>query len=82
MALAVPSAFRATTAVEIEGSVIVAEFEASASEPDEFGMLFTDGSDLLPCVNEALATLRDNGTLAALEDEWLVAAGGLVSISE
>jgi len=69
------------TAVEIEGSVIVAEFEAEASEPDEFGLLFAEGSPLLPCVNEALATLRDNGTLAALEDEWLVSAGGLVSIS-
>jgi len=30
----------------------------------------------------ALAALRADGTLAALEDEWLVAAGGLVVISE
>jgi polar amino acid transport system substrate-binding protein len=69
------------TAVEIEGSVIVAEFEAEASAPDQFGLLFSDGSALRPCVDEALETLRSNGTLAALEDEWLVAAGGLVSIS-
>ncbi len=70
------------TAVEIEGSTIVAEFEAEAAAPDEYGMLFADGNSLVDCVNSALETLRDNGTLADLEDEWLVAAGGLVSISE
>jgi polar amino acid transport system substrate-binding protein len=69
------------TAVEIEGSVIVAEFEAAASAPDQFGLLFSDGSALRVCVDEALETLRSNGTLDALEDEWLVSAGGLVSIS-
>jgi len=69
------------TAVEIEGSVIVAEFEAASAAPDEFGLLFADGNSLVGCVNEALDTLRDSGALAALEDEWLVSAGGLVSIS-
>lgn len=69
------------TAVEIEGSVIVAEFEAASAAPDEFGLLFADGNSLVGCVNAALATLRSDGTLAALEDEWLVSAGGLVSIS-
>jgi len=69
------------TAVEIEGSVIVAEFEAASAAPDEYGLLFADGNSLVGCVNEALDTLRDGGALAALEDEWLVSAGGLVSIS-
>lgn len=69
------------TAVEIEGSIIVAEFEAASAAPDEYGLLFSDGNSLVGCVNAALGTLRDNGTLAALEDEWLVSAGGLVSIS-
>jgi len=69
------------TAVEIEGSVIVAEFEAASAAPDEFGMVFSEGNSLVGCVNTALGALRDNGALAALEDEWLVSAGGLVSIS-
>ena len=69
------------TAVEIEGSVIVAEFEAASAAPDEYGLLFADGNSLVGCVNAALTTLRDSGALAALEDEWLVSAGGLVSIS-
>jgi polar amino acid transport system substrate-binding protein len=79
--LDLPTAYY-VTAVEIEGSVIVAEFETEAAEPDEFGLLFADGSSLRTCVNEALGTLRDNGTLDALEDEWLVSAGGIVTISE
>jgi len=70
------------TAVEIEGSVIVAEFAAPAAEPDEFGLLFEDGNPLRSCVNTALAALRADGTLEALEDEWLVGAGGLAVISE
>lgn len=70
------------TAVEIEGSVIVAEFAAPAAEPDEFGLLFADGNPLRTCVNVALAALRADGTLEALEDEWLVGAGGLAVISE
>ncbi len=69
------------TAVEIEGSVIVAEFETASAAPDEYGLLFADGNSLVGCVNAALSTLRDSGALAALEDEWLVSAGGLVSIS-
>ena len=40
-------------------------------EQEEFGMLFEKGSELVPCVNEALATLRDDGTLDELEQEWL-----------
>jgi polar amino acid transport system substrate-binding protein len=70
------------TAVEIEGSIIVAEFAAPAAEPDEFGLLFEEGNPLRRCVNAALASLRADGTLEALEDEWLVGAGGLVTISE
>ena len=34
-------------------------------------MLFEKGSPLVPCVNEALAALEADGTLADLEQEWL-----------
>ncbi len=70
------------TAVEIEGSVIVGEFDAPSAAPDEFGLLFEKDNPLRGCVNVALAALRADGTLEALEDEWLVGAGGLVVISE
>jgi polar amino acid transport system substrate-binding protein len=34
-------------------------------------MLFEQGSELLPCVNRALETLKDDGTLAGIEKQWL-----------
>jgi len=68
-------------AVEIEDAVIAAQFGTTAAEPDELGMLFAEGNSLVPCVNEALNTLRDAGTLAALEQEWLAQAGGIVTIN-
>jgi polar amino acid transport system substrate-binding protein len=37
----------------------------------ELGMVFEKGSPLVPFVNQALAALKENGTLAKLEEEWL-----------
>ena len=34
-------------------------------------MLFEKGSPLVACVNEALAALEADGTLAAIEQQWL-----------
>jgi polar amino acid transport system substrate-binding protein len=69
------------TAVQVEGSIIAGVFEAQAESPDQFGLLFEDGNPLVECVNEALATLRDDGTLAALEEEWLTQEGAVPEIS-
>ena len=66
----VPTAFY-ITAVEIPKGTIIGQFQPETGEQEEFGMLFVEGSDLVPCVNEALATLRDNGTLADIEQQWL-----------
>jgi polar amino acid transport system substrate-binding protein len=80
-----PTAFF-ITAVQIpeqgaEG-IIVAQFATPAQDPDQYGLLFADGNPLVPCVNDALAVLRDNGTLEALEAEWLTAGGDIVTITE
>jgi polar amino acid transport system substrate-binding protein len=66
----VPTAFY-ITAVEIPEASIVGQFQPETGEQEEFGMLFEKGSDLVPCVNEALATLREDGTLAEIEQQWL-----------
>jgi polar amino acid transport system substrate-binding protein len=66
----VPTAFY-ITAVEIPEGTIIGQFQPETGEQEEFGMLFEEGSDLTPCVDEALATLRDNGTLADIEQQWL-----------
>lgn len=65
-----PTAFY-ISAVEIPQSTIVGQFQVEGDQTEEFGMLFEKGSELVPCVNEALATLREDGTLDAFEQEWL-----------
>jgi len=66
----VPTAFY-ITAVEIPEASIVGQFQPETGQQEEFGMLFEKGSELVPCVDEALATLRDDGTLAEIEKQWL-----------
>ena len=66
---------------QLEEAIVVAAFAAPAADPDEFGVLFESGNPLRECVNLALAALRADGTLAVLEDQWLVAAGGVRVIS-
>jgi len=70
------------TAVQIEGAVIAGQFESGSAEPDEFGMLFAEGNSLRGCVNRALKTLSDNGTLQGLEDQWLTQDGGVPIIGD
>ncbi|MFC4786018.1 ABC transporter substrate-binding protein [Nocardioides sp. MAHUQ-72] len=65
-----PTAFY-ISAVEIPDSTIVGQFQPETGQQEEFGMLFEKGSELVPCVNEALATLKDDGTLDDLEKKWL-----------
>jgi polar amino acid transport system substrate-binding protein len=65
-----PTAFF-ISAVEIPKSTIVGQFQPETGQQEEFGMLFEKGSDLVPCVNEALAALEEDGTLDELEQRWL-----------
>ena len=69
------------TAAEITDASIIGVLPR-AEEPEELGMLFEDGNPLAACVNEALATLRDDGTLESLEEEWLNQGGGIPTLSE
>jgi polar amino acid transport system substrate-binding protein len=73
-----PTAFF-ISAVEIPNSTIVGQFQPETGEQEEFGMLFEKGSDLVPCVNEALAALERDGTMADLRQRWLADA---VSVPE
>lgn len=65
-----PTAFY-ITAVEIPNATIVGQFQPAEGETEEFGMLFEKGSELVPCVNQALASLEESGELEALEKQWL-----------
>ena len=68
------------TAVEIPDASIVGVLPRTG-EPEELGMLFEDGSPLVACVNEALATLRSDGTLESIEDEWLNDGGSIPTLT-
>jgi polar amino acid transport system substrate-binding protein len=66
----VPTAYY-ITAVEIPQGEIIGQFQPETGEQEEFGMLFEKGSELRPCVDQALTTLEEDGTLAAIEEKWL-----------
>ncbi|WP_148615302.1 ABC transporter substrate-binding protein [Nocardioides rubriscoriae] len=65
-----PTAFY-ISAVEIEGSQIIGQFQPETGEQEEFGLLLEKDSALTPCVDQALAALREDGTLDQLEQQWL-----------
>jgi polar amino acid transport system substrate-binding protein len=48
---------------------------------EELGMLFEEGSELVPCVNQALSALREDGTLERLEEEWLSQSGDIPTLT-
>jgi polar amino acid transport system substrate-binding protein len=66
-----PTAFY-IAAAELTDATVVGQFPASLSTtPDNFGLVFDLNNELVDCVNTALATLKDDGTLAAIEKTWL-----------
>jgi polar amino acid transport system substrate-binding protein len=56
------------SADEIPGSVMVAQFPSTG---EHYGLLFTKGNPLVGCVDKAIAALTANGTLAALQKQYL-----------
>lgn len=67
-----------TAAVLMDNGVVLGQFDPSAAEnPDQFGALMPEGSQLKPCVDAALAALTQSGALAAIEAEWLQDAVGV-----
>jgi polar amino acid transport system substrate-binding protein len=64
-----PTAFY-ITAVEIPQGTITGQFQSTGA-PEEFGLLMEKGNELLPCVNDALTKLKDDGTLDDLQQKWL-----------
>src|SRR3954447_9201321 len=65
-----PTAFY-ISAVEIPKSTIVGEFLPTPGDDEEFGMLFEEGSGLVPCVDAAVAALTADGPLDQLQQQWL-----------
>jgi polar amino acid transport system substrate-binding protein len=64
-----PTAFF-IVAAELDDGVLVGQFP-TAGEQERFGMVFEKGNPLVRCVNEALASLKADGRLADIQQEWL-----------
>ncbi|MFD1858823.1 amino acid ABC transporter substrate-binding protein [Aeromicrobium camelliae] len=65
-----PTAFY-LTAAEIDGSTIAGQFQPETGESEEFGLLLEKGSKLTPCLDAAIESLREDGTLDDIEQQWL-----------
>jgi polar amino acid transport system substrate-binding protein len=64
-----PTAFF-ITAVQIPKGIIVGQFP-TVGQQEYFAMAFAKGNPLVACVNTALQALKDDGTLASIQQEWL-----------
>ena len=65
-----PTAFFLVGAEEVKNGTVVGQFPSTGGQ-EHFGMLFEEGNPLRDCVNEALATLTENGTLDEIQQQWL-----------
>jgi polar amino acid transport system substrate-binding protein len=54
----------------VKEGVVVGQFPSTGGQ-EHFGMLFEEGNPLRDCVNEALAALKEDGTLDGLQQQWL-----------
>ncbi|WP_299758179.1 ABC transporter substrate-binding protein [uncultured Boseongicola sp.] len=67
-----------TAGVLLDDGVVLGQFPPDRSDnPDQFGLLMEEGNPLKECVDAALAELTEDGTLAAIEAEWLAEATGV-----
>ncbi|MEO0544991.1 MAG: ABC transporter substrate-binding protein [Pseudomonadota bacterium] len=63
------------SAVQMDNGVVLGQFPAGQSDnPDQFGLLMEEGSELKQCVDAALGELTASGKLAEIEAQWLQAA--------
>ncbi len=65
-------------AVVLDDGVVLGQFPADRTQtPDQFGLLMEDGSALKACIDEAVVALKDDGTLAKIEAQWLQQTTGV-----
>jgi len=56
------------TGVQVPNATAVGRLPAG---PEYFGLLFEEGSSLRDCVNEAIAALREDGSIDQFAQEWI-----------
>jgi polar amino acid transport system substrate-binding protein len=75
-----PTAFY-MTAAELDDGVIVGQLPPGEGQQEQFGMVLDKGSPLTSCVSAAVDALREDGTLADLESQWLADVAGAKELS-
>jgi polar amino acid transport system substrate-binding protein len=65
-----PDAYVNVLIGQAKHGVVVGQFP-TIHEQEYFGVIFAQGSSLVGCVNDAIAALHSDGTLDALEQQWL-----------
>lgn len=65
-----PTAFTAI-AIQLDNGAIVGQFAPTGAEQEHFSLVLAKGSPLTACVNQALATMKADGTLDAITKEWM-----------
>lgn len=73
LVLDLPTAFQVKA--ELPEGQIIGQLPIAADKPEQFGIVLDKGSPLTKCVTRAVDALRDDGTLAALQQQWLTEAG-------
>jgi polar amino acid transport system substrate-binding protein len=68
-----PTAF--AVANELRGGTMVGQFPSGSEDVEQFGIVLDKGSSLTRCVSWVVDGLRQDGTLAQLEQQWLANAG-------
>jgi polar amino acid transport system substrate-binding protein len=74
-----PTAYFITSSEIPDSSIIGVLPQQGPAE--QLGFLFEDGSKLISCVNQALAALKDDGTLDDLQEEWLNQGGDIPTLT-
>jgi polar amino acid transport system substrate-binding protein len=69
-----PTAFY-LSAVEVPNGLIIGQLP-STGDGDSFGLLLSKGSPITGCVSAAVDAITADGTLAAIEDQWLASSAG------
>ncbi len=63
------------TSTELPHTTIAGQFSAPGG--DNWGLLLNKGSKLTRCVDQAVASLRSDGTIAALSKRWIASAASV-----
>ncbi|WP_210443420.1 ABC transporter substrate-binding protein [Nocardioides sp. SYSU D00065] len=63
------------TAVQLDDGVIVGQLPLPEGEPEQFGAVLAKDSPLTGCVSNAVDTLREDGVLDQISQEWLAQQG-------